>query len=162
MKAQIVIQVSSMMVPQKRIQKILDLMVSLLEQKRVRHKIKLQRKELILVFVGAEKMKQINFKYRSKNKPTDILSFSSEDPDSLGELVICPEVLLKQSLQHQKTLTEEMSLMILHGILHLLGYDHELNASEDRLMSRLQNTIYEQSQMPKSKTVKTQPKRGTP
>lgn len=83
-------------------------------------------------------MKKINFQYRKKNKSTDILSFTSGDPDSMGELLLCLPVLQRQARKHNLTLKQEVNLMLVHGFLHLLGYDHEVSAPEAELMERLQ------------------------
>lgn len=84
-------------------------------------------------------MKKINLQFRNKNKPTDILSFQSEDINSLGELVLCIDVLKAQAKKQRHSLDAEVAYMLIHGILHLLGYDHEASAAEERRMFRLQD-----------------------
>lgn len=101
-----------------------------------------EKKELTVVFVSKGQIRKLNSQYRNKNKPTDILSFESMDPESLGELVICPQIIKKQSKEHGLTLQEEMSYMVLHGILHLLGYDHEVDEKQARQMFALQDSIF--------------------
>ena len=101
-----------------------------------------QKKELTLVFLNRAEMKKINLQFRKKNKPTDILSFHSHDPHSLGELLLCAEVLKAQAIRHEHSFNDEVTYMLIHGILHLLGYDHEASVKEEKLMFRLQDKCF--------------------
>lgn len=113
--------------------------------RRLRNKKLLQsRKELTLVFLNAEEMKKINFQFRKKNRPTDVLSFESEDPESLGELLFCMDVLKIQAKDQRHSLEKEFIYMLTHGILHLLGYDHELSKKEEKVMFHLQDQCFKQ------------------
>jgi probable rRNA maturation factor len=104
----------------------------------------LQKKELTLVFLDKKEMKKINFQFRKKNKATDVLSFQSEDPDSFGELLFCVDVLKIQAKEQKHSVEQEFLYMLIHGILHLLGYDHELSKNEEKLMFRLQDQCFKQ------------------
>ena len=95
-----------------------------------------------VVFLDAGPARKLNLRYRRKNYATDVLSFMGEDGE-LGELVICPSVVRRQAREHGLTFEEELSYMILHGWLHLLGYDHELGRREERLMFSLQDRIFD-------------------
>lgn len=99
------------------------------------------RKELSVVFLDEKDAKRINWQYRSKDYATDVLSFSTDDPDAIGELVMCPQVLKKQAGENKLTYENEVTRMIVHGVLHLLGYDHELSPEDDRKMMELQEQI---------------------
>ena len=99
---------------------------------------------LQIAIVDQTEMQNLNFKFRRKKKPTDVLSFAAAEPDSLGELAICWPVICEQARAHGHTQQEEMGYMILHGILHLLGFDHEKSDKEARAMYRLQDTLFEQ------------------
>lgn len=111
--------------------------------KKLRNKSELSAKnELTLAFLGKYEMQKINKTFRNKNKPTDILSFASADRNSLGELLICPEIIKKQAKQQKHTFNDELQYMLIHGILHLLGYDHELSAKEEKLMFRIQEQCF--------------------
>ncbi len=92
----------------------------------------LKEKEISVVFVSREKIKELNEKYRKKNGPTDVLSFEGEN-DFLGEIVICPEVVKEKK--------EELEFVLIHGILHLLGYDHELKEDEKEMQSKENNYL---------------------
>lgn len=113
--------------------------------KKVRNKALLeQAKELTVVFLNSSEMKKINNQFRKKNKPTDILSFASGDSLSLGELLLCIDVLKKQAASQKHSLKHEITYMLIHGFLHLLGYDHELSLKEEKLMFRLQDECFEE------------------
>ncbi len=99
--------------------------------------------ELTLVFLEAPQMRALNKKYRKKNYATDILSFEGDGLESFGELVLCPEVIRKQALEHGLLLRHEYAYMVLHGILHLLGYEHEGDALKAKKMFALQDHIFE-------------------
>ncbi len=129
----------------KRLNKALSFIVSDLKKKRLRHRAKLSLKtEIIFVFLRPLAMKKINHQYRGKNKSTDVLSFTSEDKSTLGELLFCNTVLRKQAKQQHHSFELELTCMMIHGILHLLGYDHEISDSEHALMFRIQNSCFTQ------------------
>ncbi len=130
-------------VSKKKLQTKIDQILMLLSKKKLRNKVRLKSKELTIVFLSAKEIKKINFKFRGKNKPTDVLSFPVRDPECLGELLLCPEVLFKQSKQFGHSYDFELLTMLIHGILHLLGYDHELSKAEEKLMFSLQNAMLE-------------------
>ena len=104
---------------------------------------KISSLELTLVFLNRAAAQKLNKQYRSRNYATDVLSFASVSEDSLGDLVMCPEVLKKQSLEHRMSYRHELGYMVLHGILHLLGFDHEQSEREAKKMFSLQDAIFE-------------------
>lgn len=102
-----------------------------------------------LAFVDAKEITKLNARYRHKNKSTDVLSFNLSDKHSpagegddkiLGEVIICWPVLKKQAKQKRHSLTKELQLLLVHGTLHLLGYDHE-QAKEATVMEGLEKVI---------------------
>ncbi len=100
-------------------------------------------RELVIAFVTVDEMKRLNKKFRGKNKVTDVLSFESADASSLGELAISPDVISKQAREHGLLVREELGYMVLHGFLHLLGYDHETSEADARKMFALQDELFE-------------------
>lgn len=95
-------------------------------------------KELSIAFVSDRKIKELNKIFRDKNKVTDVLSFPYE-PDQydyletenfLGDIVISLEQASRQALENNLTVELEIKQLILHGILHLCGYDHETDEGE--------------------------------
>lgn len=100
------------------------------------------RKELTLVFLDPAPAKKMNQEFRGKDYATDVLSFEGMTPDSLGELVMCPQVLQKQAKEHGLKYQEELGYMVLHGILHLLGYDHETGPKDAEEMFGIQDAVF--------------------
>lgn len=98
--------------------------------------------ELTLVFQDPEPAKALNLSFRNKGYATDILSFAPVEEGSLGELVVCPDVVVDQAKDQNWSFQEELNFMILHGILHLLGFDHETSKEDEKVMFELQDKIY--------------------
>lgn len=89
--------------------------------------------ELSVALVDIEEMTALNGQYRGKEGPTDVLSFPCDDPCTvaeegeevaIGDVVIAPVIAEKQALDYGHTVEEELNLLLVHGVLHLLGYDH--------------------------------------
>ena len=114
----------------------------LIRQRVRKRSLLLQKKELTIVFLSSGQMKKINAQFRGKNKATDILSFQSEDPACLGELLLCLDVLKRQAKEQKHSLQTETEYMLIHGILHLLGYDHEISKKEEKLMFSIQERCF--------------------
>lgn len=100
--------------------------------------------QVSLQIVSTEESQQLNNDYREKNKPTNVLSFPMELPKSLieempvsllGDLVVCAQVVAAESLQQGKTMNEHWAHMLVHGMLHLQGYDH-IEDAEAELMEQ--------------------------
>ena len=103
--------------------------------------------ELCLVLIGNAEIRKLNAKFRKKDYPTDVLSFPAGDrlPEgvaTLGDVVISVEKAKAQSKERRRTLNEEMVTLLIHGIVHLLGYDHERSSKDARIMERLEKRIY--------------------
>jgi probable rRNA maturation factor len=85
--------------------------------------------ELTVRIVDSEESQELNAQYREKDKPTNVLSFPFQNPPGitlplLGDLVICKTVVEKEAQEQQKPLLSHWAHMLIHGTLHLLGYDH--------------------------------------
>jgi len=115
-----------------------------------------QEFELTIRLVDIEESQQLNHQYREKDKPTNVLSFPFEVPDGielnlLGDLVVCVQVVEQEAKEQGKELFDHWAHMIIHGCLHLLGYDHindtdaeEMEALEIKILAELSiNTPYE-------------------
>jgi probable rRNA maturation factor len=112
-------------------------------------KIAREEAELTVRIVDNDESQQLNHQYRDKNKPTNVLSFPFQNPPGitlplLGDLVICKHVVETEALEQTKTLTEHWAHMLIHGTLHLLGYDHinpkeavEMESLETKLLGEL-------------------------
>jgi len=105
--------------------------------------------ELTVRLVTSEESQQLNAQYRGKDKPTNVLSFPFEVPegielDLLGDLIICVPVVEQEAKEQNKALTAHWAHMVIHGCLHLLGFDHieddeadEMEALETKIITAL-------------------------
>ena len=102
----------------------------------------LLEKKITVAFVDEEEIQRLNKTFRKKDSITDILSFSPVEEDSLGELALCLSVVYKTKSGEYSD-EEWLYYLILHGILHLLGFEHESGEKEAQKMYCLQDTIFE-------------------
>ena len=100
------------------------------------------KKNLTVAFLTETEMKKLNRAFRGKNKVTDVLSFFSDEKDHLGELALCPKYIKKQMTQGKYFPRKEVSFLVLHGLLHLLGFDHEKSKKQAQRMFHLQDQIF--------------------
>ena len=93
---------------------------------------------------------ELNLEARGKNYPTNILSYPSEMPVNiielmptlpLGELIICHEVVVREAAEQDKTMAQHISHLVTHGVLHVLGFDHELGQAEQDEMESFEIEI---------------------
>lgn len=117
--------------------------------------------QVSMIFVDNEKIREINRIHRGIDRPTDVLSFPMLDDDEaydeenfeeldmdtgeviLGDIVISVERAFEQSIEYGHSLEREIAFLTVHGILHLLGYDHETD-DERKLMREREESILEQ------------------
>jgi len=105
--------------------------------------------ELSLVLVGNAEIQTLNAKYRQRNYPTDVLSFAAEknlpmETYLLGDVIISIEKAAEQANERGHTLNKEMVTLLIHGVVHLMGYDHERSSKDARVMGRLEKKIHRQ------------------
>jgi probable rRNA maturation factor len=94
--------------------------------------------------VGPAESRRLNSRYRGKDKPTNVLSFPvaplpgtpARVTRPLGDLVICPQLLRTEAREQKKTLRAHWAHLVVHGVLHLIGYDHEREAEASRMEQR--------------------------
>ena len=99
--------------------------------------------EVSVRVVGADEMQQLNSEFRDQDKPTNVLSFPAGDltglPDEterpLGDIVVCAAVVAAEAEQQRKTQSDHWAHMIVHGTLHLLGFDHESDSDAAEMES---------------------------
>ncbi len=97
--------------------------------------------ELSVRLVDEDEARQLNSRYRNKDKATNVLSFPFEDFDGLpedmvrplGDIVVCAPVVAQEASQQKKALLDHWAHMVIHGTLHLLGYDHQDEAKADTM-----------------------------
>lgn len=111
-------------------------------------KIKDKNVEVSLNLVGETKIRELNKKYRSKNKVTDVLSFPLDEAGlkkhgilPLGDIFICLPFAVKEAERQNIILEKELAWLTAHGFLHLLGYNHEISEASARKMFKLESKI---------------------
>lgn len=138
----VIVNESKHAIPRKFVEEWMTAMATELKKRKVLPAAK-AKAELALVFLEKKPAQKINKEFRGKDYATDVLSFESMDSTSLGELVMCPEVLKRQAKEHGLTFQKELGYMLLHGVLHLLGYDHETNEKDAKEMFDLQDSVFD-------------------
>jgi probable rRNA maturation factor len=116
--------------------------------------------ELGILFVGDQRMRGLNRRYRAKDRTTDVLAFAMREAvmpyalrqaqgrplrrrsDILGDVVIAVPTAVRQAKQGRQSLDEELTALLIHGILHLCGYDHERGEKEARRMHRRERMVF--------------------
>jgi probable rRNA maturation factor len=118
----------------------------------VQHRLGLARQEVTVCLVTDAEMARLNRNFRRKAGPTDVLSFPANGtkprsrgrrtPGYLGDIAIAPGVARRNGRENGRSLGRELRMLILHGVLHLLGYDHESDNGEmERLEKRLRREM---------------------
>lgn len=108
----------------------------------------LENVEFNVIFVGEKKIREINREYRGIDRVTDVISFALEDDKSmpfefgrlLGDIYICVERMKEQASSYGHSLIREQGFLTIHGLLHLLGYDH-MTKEEEKIMFEKQELI---------------------
>ena len=96
--------------------------------------------ELLIRLVSPVEIQVLNKEYRNKNQVTNVLAFQSDIPEEieesiLGDVVICVDVVREEALMGDKKFTDHLTHMAIHGILHLIGHDHEDITSANKMES---------------------------
>ena len=112
-------------------------------------------REIDLLITDNAQIQKINFEYRGIDKATDVLSFPFDDTPMapLGSIVISSDYVKNISAELNHTHNDELCLMFIHGLLHLLGFDHEIDNGE---MREKEKEIIEAFNLPKSLIIRTQ------
>ncbi len=105
----------------------------------------LSRAELSIVLVSDAQIRRLNKLYRHKDKPTDVLSFPIGEKVNgwliLGDIVISVDTARRQAQELGYSLEEELKRLLVHGLVHLLGYDHELEGEEEKKFFELEEFV---------------------
>lgn len=122
----------------------------------------IEQGEVALTFVDNERIHELNLQYRGIDRPTDVLSFAMNEtgedeldiiyeveeceeledvPDVLGDIIISVTRAQEQALEYGHSLERELGFLFVHGFLHLLGYDHQDEASEAEMMSKQEKAL---------------------
>jgi probable rRNA maturation factor len=119
--------------------------------------------EVSVVFLNQEQMKNYNQKYRKKNYPTDVLSFPAdglpqEEGKYLGDILLCVDKAQETAAMSGSSIDRELQILLLHGVLHLLGYDHETDHGEmDALEGKLRKRLINNQQLARHRSVASRP-----
>ncbi len=121
----------------------------------------LTTKEVELIITDDKTMQELNAEHRGKNKVTDVLSFPMETPFTeqsifgmpLGSIIIAESFVKEKAVEFGHTIQDELSLLFIHGMLHLLGFDHEKDEGEMRIREK---EIIEEFDLPNSLIVRTE------
>lgn len=110
------------------------------------------RSELSLELVGDRRMRRLNREYRKKDRSTDVLAFPIREAvmpqgmrpvtEMLGDVVISLPTALRQAKEAGRSIDDELAMLLVHGVLHLCGYDHERNPREATRMSRRERALF--------------------
>lgn len=108
-----------------------------------------QDKEISLLFVDDDGIREINKKYLKRNHPTNVIAFSMTEgefsdvnPDILGDIIISAETALRDAKNAEIEFEEELDYLMIHGILHLLEYDHESSEAEAKQMKEKERELF--------------------
>lgn len=115
---------------------------------RVRHELGFAPESVTVQLISDATMAQLNETYRNKSGPTDVLSFPAnggrpkKGPEYVGDIAISPETARRNARRYSRSLPLELRILILHGMIHLAGFDHEADHGEmDRLERRLRKRL---------------------
>jgi probable rRNA maturation factor len=103
--------------------------------------------ELSILLVGDSRMTELNTTYRGISNPTNVLSFpmaddfSSPAPQLLGDIVISADTAAREALDYGRTLEDHICALLVHGLVHLLGYDHERGADDAAMMTAIEKEL---------------------
>lgn len=117
--------------------------------------------ELSLALVGDEEMRALNRDWRGKDRATDVLAFPQSEPGEvppgglLGDVVVSVPTAERQAAARGHEVEEEIRTLLVHGILHLLGHDHERSPADARRMFRLQREVVAALASPRPRAVRT-------
>jgi rRNA maturation RNase YbeY len=109
------------------------------------------RSELSLELIGDRRMRRLNREYRKRDRPTDVLAFpireaamprgASHPTQMLGDVVISLPTVIRQAREAGRSIDDELAMLLVHGVLHLCGYDHECSPREAARMSRRERAL---------------------
>lgn len=107
--------------------------------------------ELSIELIGDVRMRRLNREYRKHDRVTDVLAFPIREaimprgvrlaPEMLGDVVISLPTAVRQAREAGRSIDDELAMLLVHGVLHLCGYDHERNAREAARMARRERTV---------------------
>jgi len=135
-------QVPERIISPELLTEIKELAESALKQEQECGELSITGGELSITLVTDEKIRELNHRYRSRNEVTDVLSFPI-DEELLGEIIIACGRAREQAREYGHSLTREIGYLTVHGLLHLLGYDHREQAGRKTMRKREEEILTE-------------------
>lgn len=89
-----------------------------------------------VALMNDDAMREINHQFRGKDKPTNVLSFPSEDEGEFGDIALALETIVREAQEQQKSFHDHLMHLVVHGVLHLLGEDHEVESEAQAMESK--------------------------
>lgn len=105
-----------------------------------------EEKEISLILVNLDEIHKINLQYRGIDRPTDVISFEeddNEDEEYLGDIFVCIDKVYEQAQLYKHSVEREFAFLIVHGILHLSGYDHMTKEDEVVMFAKQEEILKE-------------------
>jgi probable rRNA maturation factor len=103
--------------------------------------------ELSILVIDEEHMRKLNFRFAKNDYATDVLAFpmleGDEDSTMVGDVVLCPDVAKSNAEKLDHSLDRELEVLVVHGTLHLLGYDHKVASEKERMDKRVSEVLDE-------------------
>ena len=99
-------------------------------------RLQIRHSTVAVVYADDEMLRDLNRRYRGKDRPTDVLSFPAEEDEHLGDIVVSSETTRRQARRRGHGAAREAKILLIHGFLHLLGYDHEVDDGEMEALER--------------------------
>jgi probable rRNA maturation factor len=129
--------------------------------------LQMQKQEVSIVLTDDDQIQQLNKIYRKKNRPTDVLAFAMREGDFshlagelLGDVVVSVPTAQRQAIQHGRDLMGEITMLLAHGLLHLLGWDHETDAKDRRMRAETTRLCAAAAPRLAARRQRTQPRRS--
>ena len=104
----------------------------------------LKRKRISVILVNLNQMKEVNKKYRNIDNSTDVISFEENDEENrsyLGDIFICIDRVYEQAKQYNHSVEREFAFLLVHGILHLTGFDHQDDEAEKKMFAEQEKIL---------------------
>lgn len=108
--------------------------------------LQLQKKEINIILVDNKQIQELNKQYRDKDVPTDVLTFPDGNYNNLGDLFISIEKCEEQRINYGHSFERELGFLLVHGLLHTLGYDHQTKEQEEE-MATLQEKLLHKAKL---------------
>ncbi len=108
--------------------------------------LQLQKKEINVILVDNQQIQDLNRQYRDKDTPTDVLTFPDGNYNNLGDIFVSIDKCEEQRIEYGHTFDRELGFLLVHGLLHTLGYDHQTKEQEEE-MTAIQEKLLKKAKL---------------